>query len=128
MKPTRIYPGRAPSRRHHLAEWLEERQLDPMEFLNALNESASMDQPVIDKSQVYRWLKGQLPHAPTLLRVAAVLDLRDIDTMDLNPNLIFRHPDEVWIANQIKGRPEEEVRRLRAMIELALPRKTGTDN
>jgi len=96
-----------------------------MDLLNALNEAASMDQPIIDKSQVYRWVAGQLPQQPTLKRIADALGLRDPETNELEPNLIFRHPAEVWIIGKIRGQDEEDVKRLRQIIEIALPRRSA---
>jgi predicted XRE-type DNA-binding protein len=39
-------------RRHFIKEWMEDREMTPADIVDALD---------IDKSQVYRWLKGQLP-------------------------------------------------------------------
>lgn len=94
-----------------------------MDLLELLNDSGE-DQ--IDKSQVYRWLKGNLPHAPTQIRIAAALNLNDPDTGAPDPEALLRHPDQDWIARRLKGKSREEIERIKQMIDLAFPTKTGT--
>lgn len=124
-KTSTIHDRKGTFRRHCLAEWLEERRMDPMDLLNALNESGA-EEP-IQKSQVYRWLKGQLPHKPTQIRIAAVLNLLDIESGEPAPELLMRKPEEVWFALKIRNRSEEERERIKQMIELAFPDRTGTN-
>lgn len=102
--------------------------MEPMDLLAALNEAQGPDRPYIDKSQVYRWLKGQLPHKPTQVRIAAALELLDIETGEPAPELLMSHPAQSWIAGALQGLPNSEVERIRRVVELSLPRKTGTDN
>ena len=52
--------------------------MEVMDLVRLLNEPE--DAPPLDKSQVYKWLKGQLPRGPNLLRVAAALELLDMET------------------------------------------------
>lgn len=108
---------------HYLNEWLEERQMTAMELLEALNEPAGMDPQVIDKSQVYRWLKGQLPHASTQRRIAEALSLMDSDTGEPNPKLLTTHPAQAWIARKVAGLEPEDIVRLKTIIETAFPDK-----
>jgi len=121
-----IHRGKPTFRRHYLREWLEEREMEPMDLVNVLNE-AEPERP-LDKTHVYRWLRGTLPHIETQIRIAAALELRDPETGEPNPELMMTHPAQVWIARKVQGRPKEDVERLRQMIELAFPDRTGTDN
>lgn len=127
-KPAQIHKGKRPFRRHYLREWLDERDMEPMELLDALNEAASMESPIIDKSQVYRWLKGALPHPPTQIRIAAALELLDPETGEPDPQMLMVHPAQVWMALKIRGRSQDDIERMKQMIDLAFPSRTGTDN
>ena len=118
-----LHLNREPFRRHYLAEWLEENDMKPMELLDALNEPAGMDPVVIDKSQVYRWLKGQLPHRSTQVRIAAALNLLDAFTGEPNPELLMSHPAQVWIARKVSGLEPEDIERLKTIIESAFPER-----
>lgn len=119
-----IHKGKTPVRRHFFAEWLEARGMKPMEFMNAWNE-LHPDQ-IIDKSQVYRWLKGQLPRPESMLRIAAILHLEHEDGSP-DPDALLRHPDNDWFARKLKGRPREEIERIKQVIDAAFPDKTGTN-
>lgn len=101
--------------------------MDAMDLLNAINEAASMDQPVIDKSQVYRWFAGQLPRPATQIRIAAALQLLDPETGAPDPELLLTHPDYEWFARKTRGRSRQDIERMKGMIDLAFP-PTGTDN
>lgn len=88
-----------------------------------------MDVKPTDKSQVYRWLDGQLPHLPTQIRIAAALKLHDLETGEPDPELLLVHPAHTWLARKLKGRDATEVTKLRQMIDIAFPdKKTGTGN
>lgn len=126
-QPTQIHGNKPTFRRHFLDEWLKERGMKPMDLVHALNE-ADTSLPPIDKSQVYRWLKGQLPHMPTQVRIAAALELLDPVTNEPDPQMLLRHPHQDWIARKLQGRSEEELDRARKAIELVLPDRTGTDD
>jgi len=132
-KVTRIHPKKRlvvqnppKLRRHYIAEWLVERGMEPMDLLNALNDAANMDQPPIDKSQVYRWINGNRPQARFERRIAAALNLLDQETGEPDPQMLLSHPAQVWIARKLQNKPPEVVDRIRQMIDLAFP-ATGTD-
>jgi hypothetical protein len=110
-------------RAHYLNEWLDERRMSAMELLDALNEPAGMDPQIIDKSQVYRWLKGQLPHHATQRRIAETLGLVDNDTGEPDPKLLMTHPAQVWIARKVSGLEPEDIDRLKTIIETVFPEK-----
>ncbi|MAU20648.1 MAG: hypothetical protein CMH13_08960 [Martelella sp.] len=119
---TRIHKDKQPIRRHYIAEWLEARDMSPMELLAKLNDpERPMDLAEVDKSQVYRWLKGQLPHPAMQARIAGALDLED------DPSRLLRSPDIDWMTHFFEGRSREEVERIRATLEAAFPKqKDGT--
>lgn len=123
---SRIHHGKQPVRRHFIAEWLEAREMEPMDLVEALN-SADTSLPMVDKSQVYRWLKGQMPHADMQVRIAGALSIMDPETGEPDPSGILRHPNYDWMARQFEGRSKAEIERMKQMIELAFP-KTGTRN
>lgn len=120
-----IYQNRKTFRRHYLREWLAEREMTAPELVKALNEPDN--ESYIDKAQVYRWIKGQLPQHRMQMRIAAALSLTDPESGEPIPELLMRHPAEDWIARKLRGRSEEEIERARQAIELVLPDKTGTD-
>lgn len=92
------------------------------DLLAALNDDErSMDLPRVDKSQVYRWIKGQLPQAPMQQRLAQALELNE-------PEDLLRQPEDDWFVQFYMHRSAEERARLRKMLEAAFPDKTGTDD
>jgi len=112
-------------RRHYLKEWLEARKIDPMDLVRALNEPEDMSEAPVDKSQVYRWIKGQLPQGKTLIRLAAVLELLDVETGEPDPELLISHPNQSWIAMRVKDLPKEEVDTVKKMLDLWLVRRAS---
>lgn len=93
------------------------------ELLAVLNDpERSMDLGAIDKSQVYRWVKGQMPQPAMQARLAGALGLDD-------PASLLRHPDDDWFIEFFSGRSRDEIRRMKLALEAAFPRleKTGTE-
>jgi transcriptional regulator with XRE-family HTH domain len=114
----RIHPGQEPVRRHFLKEWLESKGLAPSDLLDLLNdEERSMDLNFIDKSQVYRWMKGQMPQPAMQARVAAALRIR--------PEQLLRHPDEDWFSEFFEGRTADELTRIKTALAAMFPRNAG---
>lgn len=96
--------------------------MTPPDLLDALNDPDRFsDLQQIDKSQVYRWLKGQLPHPPMQKRIADALGLDA-------PTDLLRHPDDDWLAKFFRDRDSEEIERIKKTLESAFPRKTGTSS
>jgi hypothetical protein len=124
---SRIHQGKQPNRRHFINEWLQARDMDPMDLLNKLNE-ADTSLPYVEKSQVYRWLKGQLPQLPMQIRIAGALEIVDIETGEPDPDGLMRHPDLDWFARKLQHSDEEDIKRLKAIVELTLQPRTGTRN
>lgn len=115
---TRIHQNKQPIRRHFLNEWLVAKNLKPADLVDLLNDpDRSMDLEEIGKSQVYRWLAGQLPHPATQQRIAQALGEGD------RPEALLRHPDDDWVARFMDGRSQEEIQRIKNTLENAFPKK-----
>lgn len=115
-KLARIHQNKQPIRRHFLPEWLEAKGLDAPALLALLNDpDRSSHLNEVEKSQVYRWLKGQMPGPAHQERVAAVLQIE--------PEALLRHPDDDWVARFLDGRDKDEVLRIKATLESAFPKK-----
>lgn len=123
-KLTTIHQNKQPIRRHYLAEWLEEKDMSPTELLELLNDpDRSSEFPFIDKSQVYRWLKGQLPQPTMQLRIAAALGFEG------EPEKLLQPPEFGWMKDFFEGRTREEVARIRNTLAAAFPRvETKSDS
>lgn len=70
-----------------------------------------------DKSVVSRWYGGTTPGEEWQKRLAALFDCE--------PESLFRHPDDDWLARFLKGRDREEIERIKKTLESAFPRKAG---
>jgi transcriptional regulator with XRE-family HTH domain len=91
-------------RRHFIKEWMEDREMTPADIVDALD---------IDKSQVYRWLKGQLPQPDMQERLATLFEIA--------PEALLHHPDDDWVARFFEDREPEERARIKQAMELAWP-------
>lgn len=121
-KLTTIHQNKQPIRRHYLAEWLEDKDMSPTELLELLNDpERSSEYPYIDKSQVYRWLKGQLPQPAMQMRIAAALGFEG------EPERLLQPPEFGWMKDFFEGRTREEVKRIRNTLSAAFPRDDATD-
>jgi transcriptional regulator with XRE-family HTH domain len=120
-KVTKIHQSKSPVRRHFIAEWMEARGMSASDLVEALNDPDRFSElGYIDKSQVYRWLKGQMPQAAHQARIAAALGHED------DPSIILRAPEADWLARFFEDRSREELERMKTMLEAAFPRKTGS--
>lgn len=117
-KVTKIHQNKQPVRRHFLGEWLEFKGIEPMELVALLNDpERSMEFSEIDKSQVYRWIDGQMPQPRSQLRIAAALGFEE------DPGKLMRDPYLDWMSDFFRGRDADELRRIRTTLETAFPRK-----
>lgn len=74
----------------------------------------------IDKSMISRWLnEGTSPSVKSQEILAAFFECER--------EALFRHPDDDWIARFFRNRTEEEIQRMKALLEAAFPPKTGTN-
>lgn len=107
-EPIQIYKNRQPRRPHFIKEWAEKRGLRPTDLATELE---------VDKSVVSRWFQGSTPGVEHQQRLAALFGVE--------PDSIFRHPDDDWISRFLNGRNQDEVERIKATLEAAFPRKAG---
>ncbi len=93
------------------------------DLLAVLNDpERSMDLPEIDKSQVYRWMKGQMPQASAQIRIAGALGFED------DPEKLFQDPTMDWLAAFFRDKTEEQKEKAIQMLKLWFSEdKTGTD-
>jgi len=106
-----IHGGKTPVRRHYLPERAEARNLSQAEIARELG---------VEKSTVSRWFAGTVPDSKNLDRLAALLHLDE-------PADLFRDPSDDWMTRFLRGRNEDEVDRIRATLEAAFPKPTGTE-
>lgn len=104
---TRIHPSKQPRRPHYIKEWAEHRGFKSQAALAAILN--------IDKSVVSRWYNGGSPGADHQEKLAALFDCE--------PEALFRHPDDDWFAKFFRDRSEEELERMKTVLEASFPRR-----
>ena len=111
MSPvTQIHRSKQPRRPHYIQEWAELRGFETQAAL-----AAELD---IDKSVVSRWFSGTSPSFEHQARLAALFGCE--------PEALFRHPNDDWFANFFRGRRQEEIDRMKTVLEASFPRKSGS--
>jgi hypothetical protein len=108
-KVTHIHKSKQPKRPHFIEEWAIHRG-----FAHQSELASELD---ADKSVVSRWYAGTTPGTEWQERLAALFDCE--------PESLFRHPDDDWLARFLKGRERDEIERIKKTLESAFPRKTG---
>lgn len=108
---TQIHRSKQPRRPHFIKEWAEHRGYKKQsELCEALD---------VDKSVVSRWFNGTSPGAEHQQKLAALFHIE--------PEALFRHPDDDWIARFFRDKTKEEVERAKLLLKTAFPDKTGTE-
>lgn len=105
-KVEQIHGQKTPIRRHFVKEWMEARNMEPVDLIEQLD---------ADRSTVYRWMAGQMPQPDWQVRIAALFHIE--------PEALLRHPDADWLSRFFAGREAEERERIKQAMELAWPRK-----
>ncbi len=105
MKIHQQKQGRRP---HFLREWAEYRGRKQADISRDTG---------IDKSQVSRWFDDEKPSTPNANSLEILADY-----FETEPEALFRHPDEDWLARFFAGRKREEVERIKATLDAAFPR------
>lgn len=95
---------------HYIAEWAEKRGVTRAAMARALG---------VEKSTVGRWFDGSLPLEKYVVMIADILEVDE-------PNALFRHPDNDWLARLLRRTPEKDKDATRKAIEAFLELKTGT--
>lgn len=106
---TRIHKDKLSKRIHFIPEWIEHRGLSQADVVRELD---------INKGTVSKWCSGDLPSEVNLYNIAALLEVE--------PNALFRHPKDDWLANFFSGRSEEEKQRIVNTLNAAFPKRDGT--
>lgn len=96
-------------RLHRINEWAEARNMKQADIVRETG---------IDKATVSRWFRGAIPREEHLKILCELLHLED-------PSDLFMHPENDWLARLLKGRSEEEIVRIKVMIEAAFPKKVA---
>jgi hypothetical protein len=112
MPISEIHKGKQPNRPHFIPEWAERRG-----YKNQADLADALD---ADKSVVSRWYSGTSPSKEWQKKLSSLFDCER--------DGIFRHPDDDWIAKFFRDRSDDEIKRMKQMLEAAFPptRKTGT--
>lgn len=110
-EPTKVHSSKQPQRIHFIVEWAEKRGLSQADIAREIG---------ADKSVISRWFSGSLPSEKYLEPLAGIFHT------DLNG--LFRHPEDDWMTRFLQERSLEELNRIRATLEAAFPRKTGTSD
>lgn len=103
---TQIHKGRQPRRPHYIAEWAERRHMSQADLARELG---------ADKSVISRWFAGSTPGTEWQQRLS--------DLFEIEPESLFRSPDDDWLARFFAGRQREEIERIKQMLEVAFPSK-----
>lgn len=105
-EPSRIHPSKQPRRPHHIVDWAEKfgfKQVDIAREIGA------------DKSVVSNWFSGTTPGVEYQEKLAALFHT--------DPEGLFRHPDDDWMARFFRDRSRDEIERIKNTLEAAFPRK-----
>jgi len=108
--PDPVHKSKQPRRPHFITEWAERRNLSQADLARELD---------ADKSIVSRWFSGSTPGIDYQARLAALFNCE--------PEALFRHPDDDWLSRFFANRSQDEVERMKQLLELAFPKRTGTD-
>lgn len=106
-------PNRQPSRPHFIAAWLIMADAQPRELMHFTG---------ADKSLVSRWFNGTSPSKKYQIKIVEFLRMK-LHLASLEPDAIFRDPNLEWIAQFVRGRDVDEMKRIRSTLETAFPRK-----
>ncbi len=109
MTVARVYGQRQPRRPHFIAEWAEARGLKQADLARELD---------ADKSLVSRWFSGSTPGLDWQEKLAAFFHV--------DPDALFRHPDDDWLTRFLRDRPRDEIDRIKNTLEAAFPRKKAS--
>lgn len=111
----RIHASKQPRRPHYIREWAEHRGFT--------TQAALVEALGADKSLVSRWYNGASPSYEMQVRLAQLFHCE--------PESIFRHPEDDWMARFLRARSADEIRRIKQILVAAFPPpagKTGTED
>jgi transcriptional regulator with XRE-family HTH domain len=109
-KIDRIHKTKQPRRPHYIEEWATVRRLSQADLAREIG---------ADKSVVSRWFSGTTPGVDWQEKLAALFHCE--------PEALFRHPDDDWIAKFFEDRSRDEIEKMKGMLKLMFP-KNGNNN
>jgi len=101
---TKIHPSKQPRRPHFIPDWADKKGLSQAELGREIG---------ADKSVVSRWYSGSSPTAEWQSKLS--------EFFEIEPEALFRHPDDDWIRRFFEGRARDEIERAKKMLEMAFP-------
>jgi hypothetical protein len=107
-----IHKDKQPNRPHCIPEWAERRHFDSQAALAA--------ELGADKSVVSRWYSGATPSLKWQNALAALFSC--------DRESLFLHPDDDWLSRFFRGRSQEEIDKIKTVMELSFPRRSGTED
>lgn len=110
MAMDRIHRGKQPNRPHFIPEWAERRGYE-----NQAELAEALD---VDKSMVSRWYSGTSPSEKSQIQLAALFHC--------SRDALFRHPDDDWLSKFFRDRSDNEMERIKQMLEAAFPKSQKT--
>lgn len=105
MNVARIHTSKQPRRPHHVEAWAETRGLSQADLAREIG---------ADKGLVSRWYNGTTPGVEWQKKLAAFFHIE--------PESLFRHPDDDWLSRFFRGRSKAEIERIKQTLETAFPR------
>lgn len=108
-KVTTIHRGKEATKPHFIPEWAEVRGKDQSDFVR---------DGIADKSSVSRWFSKKTFPSRKAEQLAKYLEVGD-------PEALFRHPDDDWMARFLQGREREETERIKAVLPVLFPKRTS---
>lgn len=103
----KIHKNKTPIRLHYIAEWADKRNMKQADIVKELN---------VDKGTVSKWFSGALPKETNVLALA--------EMFKIEPEFIFRHPDDDWLAKFFLEKAEHERERAISILKAAFPETT----
>ncbi len=108
-----IHKSKQGRRPHFIPQWAEHRGYAlQADFIRALIDAGFE----VDKSLVSRWYNGTSPGEDWQERLASFFGCEK--------ESLFRHPDDDWLVRFFKNRSQDEVRRMKGMLEAAFPERS----
>ena len=102
---------------------MEAKNLSVMDLVALLNDpDRDMALQEVDKTQVYRWLRGQMPQAPMQARIAAALGFEgETERLLIDPTMD-------WLTDFFRDKTEEQKEKAIQMLKLMFDtQKDGTN-
>lgn len=104
---------RQPKRPHFIPEWAEKTGFE--------DQAALVEALDADKSVISRWYGGASPGEDWQLKLCALFGYPN------QPDIIFHHPNSIWFSQFVRNRDDDEVERMKRLLEAAFPLEKSTN-